>query len=77
MVSNIILKPGDVVDFNSEYFIYQGKLPQGGGETILQFANDKETRGVTMKAFLREGSIVPPEEKPKVIKKGLSYVFVE
>lgn len=73
------IKPGDVVEFKgkSEYFIYQGSLPQGEGNTILQFANDEETRGMSMGEFLKEGRLVPSEERPLVTKEGLTYVFAK
>ena len=57
-------------------FIYQGDLPQGGGDVILQFANAEETLGMTTKAFLNKNCIIlPRDQAPEVVKHGFDYVF--
>ena len=57
-------------------FIYQGDLPQGGGNTFLQFANAEETRGMNMETFFNENCILlPKDQAPEVVKQGLNYVF--
>ena len=76
-MKNSIIKPGDVAKINGKLYIYQGNLPQGGGDIILQFSNNKSNLGMNMEAFMEEGYIVPTEEAPAVIKNGMQYVFAE
>lgn len=76
-MENSILKPGDVVKIEGRLYIYQGNMPQGGGDIILQFSNSKSNLGMNMEAFMEEGFIVPTEEAPAVIKNGMEYVFAE
>lgn len=76
-MKNSIIKPGDVAKINGKLYIYQGNLPQGGGDIILQFSNDKSNLGMNMETFMEEGYIVPAEEAPAVIKNGLQYEFAK
>lgn len=76
-MKNSIIKPGDVAKINGKLYIYQGNLPQGGGDIILQFSNNKSNLGMNMEAFMEEGYIVPAEEAPAVIKNGLQYEFAK
>ncbi len=70
------MKPGDVVSIGDELFIYQGPLPQGGGNPILQFSNKNETRGMTLDDFLKQwGRVLPAEIAPETVKNGLIYEF--
>jgi len=76
-MKNSIIKPGDVAKINGKLYIYQGNLPQAGGDIILQFSNNTSALGVNMETFMEEGYIVPTEEAPAVIKNGLQYEFAE
>ena len=76
-MKNSLIKPGDVAKINGKLYIYQGNLPQGGGDIILQFSNSKSNLGMNIEAFMEEGYIVPAEEAPAVIKNGMQYTFAE
>ena len=76
-MKNSILKPGDVAKIYGKLYIYQGNMPQGGGDIILQFSNSTSTLGMNIETFMEEGFIVPTEEAPAVIKNGMEYVFAE
>ena len=71
------IQPGQVVRIGDRLYIYQGNMPQGGGDIILQFSNNTSNLGLNMEAFMEEGFIVPTEEAPAVIKNGMQYVFAE
>lgn len=71
------IEPGQVVRIEGRLYIYQGNMPQGGGDIILQFSNNTSALGVNIETFMEEGFIVPAEEAPAVIKNGLQYEFAE
>lgn len=69
--------PGEQITvLESEMFIYQGAMPQGGGDILLQFENSMHWCGMNTESFFARNCILlPKDQAPEVVQRGLSYVF--